>query len=49
MEMKEASRRELAAHSPSRWLSPDADVSGGERIDAHLDAYVERVSALKRV
>ncbi len=48
-QMKEESRRELAAHSPTRWLSPDMDNNGGDRIDAYLDGYVERMDSLKRI
>jgi GNAT superfamily N-acetyltransferase len=48
-QMKEEWQDESAAHSPSRWLSPEADVNGGERIDAYLDAYAERVAQLERV
>jgi len=48
-QMKDEWQDESAAHSPSRWLSPGEDVNGGDRIDAYLDAYAERISALKRI
>jgi hypothetical protein len=45
-EMKAARRDDPQAHSPARWLRAN---DGGARIDAELDAHLDRLEALDPV
>ena len=54
-EMKEERRSDPLAYSPSRWLVPKEESSGGRgslrgrRIDAYLETYFERLDGLEPV